>query len=143
MYYNVDKCIKYRDAYIISEADRGSKKISYYYIPERFLCSYFPYSNSYRLAFNNILGVESDIEYELSVLYLLQTPHHFVCHNLPLLPFLLAPCFFRLHFSCLDDGYSFPDNGLAIPSLLIPFLEKEDGGDKKGHRWDGEEISHR
>lgn len=69
VYYNVDKCIKYRNAYIISEADRGSKKISYYYIPERFLCSYFPYSNSYRLAFNNILGVESDVEYELSENY--------------------------------------------------------------------------
>ena len=53
-----------RNEYIIKEAKAGSKEINYYRVPEKLLVSEFPYNNSYRLAVNSYLGVDSEIVYK-------------------------------------------------------------------------------
>lgn len=63
IYYNVNNCVKFRNDYIISESQKGNTKINYYLVPEKLLWSQYPYSNAYRNAFNEILGVDSSVEY--------------------------------------------------------------------------------
>ena len=63
IYYNVDTCVKYRDSYILDEYDEGSREIDYYVVPNKLLWSQYPYSNSYRNAFNGNLGLEEDVQY--------------------------------------------------------------------------------
>lgn len=63
LYYNVYCCINYRDNYIIEHYQNGDRVIDYYVVSDRLLWSQYPYSNSYKNAFNGILGIEDDVEY--------------------------------------------------------------------------------
>ena len=63
LYFNVYSCVKYRDSYILEKYSEGSRVINYYKVPDRLLWSQYPYSNSYRNAFNVNLGLKEDIQY--------------------------------------------------------------------------------
>jgi len=62
-YYKVDSCINYRDNYILEQYEMGNRVIDYYVVPSRLLWSQYPYSDSYRNAFNGILGLKEDVKY--------------------------------------------------------------------------------
>lgn len=63
LYYNVNRCIQYRDDYIVEQYKKGERTINYYMVPDRLLWSQYPYSNAYRNAFNTNLGLKEDVLY--------------------------------------------------------------------------------